>query len=276
MFVKRTYLVVWVSLGGSAFLLASCGGTSDSDDNATRATTTTSNDGGSDGTRSTSSGQGAGSVTSSGGSSVVTSTATSGGAGGTNGTAPRQPVDPFPNDNPRTEGDRVKPGERVDCPDVEPAAGEECEKDGLDCSYGDSAVWKCRRKYTCDSHWARVGEDCEALPENYCTAEPSPGVACTPAPSAIGPIAPTCEFESMICYCPTCDRFQPCDGDGTREWICISPPADLDCPLLPPNIGEGCTEQAKHCVYGDTCLGNGVGVFCRGGVWEEMPGGCDD
>lgn len=75
----------------------------------------------------------------------------------------------------------------------------------------------------------------------------------------------------MICYCPAECNWLGCSPAEQPQWICITPPVDLDCPLLPPNLGEGCAQQAQRCVYGNpSCeVGNGVIVFCRQGVWEE-------
>ena len=272
MIAKQVRLVLCFGLGCGGLVLTSCGGgtSRSNDDSGATPATTSSATSGSGGTSATGSGG-------SGGTSTATSSAggDAGAVGDGEHTTPREPFDPLPNDEPRTEGDRAEPGERVDCPDLEPTESEDCEADGLDCSYGDSALWKCRRKYTCEERWTRVGEDCEEPPADYCTDEPSPGLVCTlPEPGNI--FGPACEYGSMICYCELCEGLQSCNADFIPRWVCVTPPVDLDCPLFPPNIGEGCTEEEEHCVYGHLCARNGVAVVCREGAWELLGDGCPD
>ncbi|HEY6728252.1 MAG TPA: hypothetical protein VI197_29785 [Polyangiaceae bacterium] len=265
-------------------LLTACGATESnatSDAGGAEPNSATADDGaGGTGNGSTSGGGGdastslASTTSTSGSGGTGTLGASSNGSGGAGGTEPTEPLDPSIFDpldptEPRTDGDRVTPGPRADCPDREPTAGADCDGEGLTCTYGAAANWACRRKYVCESEWVRYGADCVVPSDAYCSDEPAPGLAC-PGPQG------TCEFDSMICYCPSCDRSEPCTPPDQPRWICITPPADLDCPLLPPNVGEGCSPQAHRCVYGNPCAGNGVIVFCREGVWEEEPKACDE
>lgn len=272
---------VWVlACGCCAPMLGACGSSSKSSTTAGNPATGGTSTTGTAGTASGGSHQGAGGAS----STADASTNVTGGTSGSFPFDPSEPIDPsvfdlFPPDDPpepRTDGDRVEPGSRVACPEQEPDVEDACDDDGLTCTYGDTAVWACRQKYVCDSVWTRVGRDCPELPEGYCTDKPQPGTECTPQLGDFGAAAATCEFEELICYCPSCDRLQPCVPSDQPRWMCITPPVDLDCPLLPPNFGEGCAKQAQRCVYGNPCLENGVIVFCRNGAWEEEPAGCDE
>lgn len=59
-----------------------------------------------------------------------------------------------------------------------------------------------------------------------------------------------------------------CGGDPT--WMCDAPNADPDCPRGKPQLGTGCREDGKQCVY--ECGQDGART-CRTGVWNRSDGG---
>lgn len=143
------------------------------------------------------------------------------------------------------------------CPEAEPGVGGECADEGLACSYGDSPTPHCRRYYDCaGGAWelspANANYTCTAISD--CPAKPAFEEACGEAEPGI-----PCVYGNVLCFC---------DGG---YWNCFGPPANEDCPLVLPNIGDGCTEQALECNYAsDGCWAppNST-VFCHDGAWEE-------
>ena len=167
MFLLRHSVASLLSVACFQVLLAGCGGSSNT---SSKGGSSSPGGSGSGGSSSATSDQGTGGTSSGGSSSGTPTTAgTSGSQGGTGGTEPTQPLDPSMFDpqeptEPRTDGDRVEPGRRIDCPETDPSAGTACDKEGLTCTYGDTAVWSCRREYTCESEWIRRGADCVEPP----------------------------------------------------------------------------------------------------------------
>lgn len=174
----------------------------------------------------------------------------------------------------RTTGPRAEALPPPECPQSEPSDGGACDAAGLKCSYGEGARVDCRRNFECNgSTWVAkelfAGSDsCREPPEEQCTEEmPANGDPCE-----IGSPWP-CEHGSTLCYCPSVFECGP-DGivtcpAGANHWNCVPPPADLDCPELPPNVGDGCATQGKECLYGDKCSRTtGRLMFCRNGAWE--------
>jgi hypothetical protein len=257
-------------LAGYLLVVAGCGGSSQSPAN-------TAGGGGDAGeTSSVTGGRPAGSGGTSTGGRMAT-----GGAGSPNGQGGVDltvPVDPgvfwgpsSEPSEPRTTGARVEPLPRPRCPEEEPSAGEACTVTDEECSYGDSASFACRKGYLCSADgWVESTRPCPEAPANHCPAKIQPGVECTSdarSPSS----EPVCEYDAVVCHCPTCAIGSPCSTG--KVWTCIAPPVDLDCPDVPPNVGEGCEENTQRCVYGNPCHG-GVAVFCRRGAWEREASGC--
>jgi len=209
----------------------------------------------------------AGNTSIAGSASGGTDSATQGGSAGTSsdgGTA-----------NIRTSGERSVPLPRVACPESSPADGDSCSSsNGLSCGYGESGVWGCRALMICQSGvWEERRSECPQPPT--CPSEtPEAGAKCNSG----GADTTACAFPGgVLCNCYDCDRLSPqypgCRQSGTT-WLCWQPPADLDCPLVAPNAGEGCdAPQGKECAYGDAC-GGGITMLCRLGIWEGYGGDC--
>jgi hypothetical protein len=150
----------------------------------------------------------------------------------------------------------------------------------------------CRPRYTCTGHsWQLVSEgSCVEPPEGYCPeAPPTTGGACTTDPineAHMTRLFPyhtgiTCEYDSGVgCECYYCEvancpnSYCPpeiCPDSYSASvfaWVCHDPPADLNCPLVMPNLGEGCATEGTECTYGELCA-SGERVACRDGVWEQ-------
>jgi len=177
--------------------------------------------------------------------------------------------------NIRTTGERAVPLPRKDCPESAPTEGAACAgSNALVCGYGDSATWGCRALFVCQSErWEQRRFECTDPPA--CPSEtPQSGAKC----ESRGNDFTACGFPGgVLCDCYACDRLSPqypsCRQTGTT-WICWQPLADLDCPLIAPNAGEGCdAPQGKECEYGDTC-GGGAKMLCRLGIWEAYGDAC--
>lgn len=180
---------------------------------------------------------------------------------------------------PRLSGERAVPGSRPICPDgVE--EGQACTEDGLWCSYGDSKTWRCRTVFSCvNATWKVIKPGCET-PEQPCSPVPKHQSPCEPKASISDTIftPKRCVTQDGYCECFICDRFLPedseCLTEGTK-WQCFSPPQNLDCPLLAPNYGEGCSTPGTYCFYGVNCNEAGMGALCRNGVWEYAGTSCE-
>ncbi len=175
---------------------------------------------------------------------------------------------------PRLTGERVVPGPRPTCPD-KVKVGDPCTDDGLQCSYGDSKTWRCRVVFTCENATWKVDKPGCDTAEQACSPMPKHQSPCEPNADAT---AKRCATLDGYCECFICDRFSPedpaCITEGTK-WQCFSPPQNLDCPLLPPNFGEGCSTPGTYCFYGVTCNEAGVGTLCRNGAWEPSSIFCE-
>ena len=173
--------------------------------------------------------------------------------------------------------ERAVPLARPQCPEQEPQAGTDCTPEGIVCSYGSSVSSLCRATYTCSGYsWMVASEGpCVEPPEGYCPeVPPTNRERCV----ASGPDDPamwtdfrsgtTCEYDGGVgCECHCCF---PELGEQVEEllaWVCQYPPEDLNCPLVAPNLGEGCATEGTECTYGDPCR-SGHKVACRDGVWE--------
>jgi hypothetical protein len=166
------------------------------------------------------------------------------------------------------------PLSRPACPEQEPAAGTDCGLEGIECSYGSSVVWMCRHLATCWHYsWQVIRNPCPQPPEGFCPeAPPTDGQECTPDP-AITPIEvarvllwATCVYDGGV----ACECFSWC-GDVAScpfRWECFGPPDDPDCPLVVPNLGQGCATEGTECNYGDPCK-TGERVICRDGLWQR-------
>jgi len=172
------------------------------------------------------------------------------------------------------DGPRPVPTARPNCPQTEPADGAACDTPALTCSYGDSASAACRRSYDCrgsagNSTWLlntalQASFPCTALPDGYCPATPPAELTeCTVAAYNM-----PCVYGSLVCYCGGFSG--PMDPGSPGKWGCAGPPADLACPALLPNLGEGCASEGTECDYADGCLDpDSANVFCHGGAWEQ-------
>jgi len=178
------------------------------------------------------------------------------------------------------EGPRPVPTARPDCPQAEPVDGAACDLPTHTCSYGDSAAVACRRSYDClmsgvGATWVlntalQASYPCSTLPPGYCPATPPPELTpCTVAAYNI-----PCTYGVLVCYCG--GFGVPMAAGSPGKWGCAGPPADLACPALLPNIGEGCAAEGTECDYANGCLDPRTGnVFCHEGAWEQgMPYEC--
>ena len=139
------------------------------------------------------------------------------------------------------------------CPNAVPEIGTRCTPNGIECSYGESLAFGCRRSLVCNGRWEveRTGE-CTVYPST-CPEEPSPGESCY---ARFWSYDPLCEYEAGIgCHC-------------SSEWECYGPPDDPNCPTIPPNLGEGCAIEGLYCRYGDPCR-HGHSLLCGHGAWEQ-------
>jgi hypothetical protein len=172
------------------------------------------------------------------------------------------------------EGPRPVPTAGPACPQAEPADGAACDTPLLTCAYGDSASAACRRSYDCQESAASAkwvlntalqeSYPCSTLPADYCPA--TPPVELTPC--TVAAYNMPCVYGSLVCYC---GGFSvPMDAGSSGKWGCVGPPADLACPALLPNVGEGCASEGTECDYADGCLDPAsANVFCHGGAWEQ-------
>lgn len=175
-----------------------------------------------------------------------------------------------------TIGDRVSPGPRPRCPEQEPAEGETCETEALECSYGRTLASYCRRDVKCtDGVWtvpANWVARCQKQPSHHCGSQPQPGGACTT--SEVDAFVP-CEFSGgIVCYC----FGNPVGVSGRpSQWECYGPPRNGACPEALPNIGEGCGNNGQSCHYGVSqqgCHAPYADVYCYQGSWEPGSAVC--
>jgi len=176
--------------------------------------------------------------------------------------------------DPRLTGDRAVPTAPPRCPGSKPADGDSCDEEGLGCTYGDSPVWSCRSSAKCLSgSWSIDSPNCGETA--VCRAEVKAGEPCEAASMSR---ASACGHLDSLCACYTCNRFSPeydsCLLGNGSTWQCWKAPEDLDCPLTPPNLGDGCSSQGKSCTYGDACDPSGLIVLCRLGEWEKSGISC--
>ncbi|MFZ5892345.1 MAG: hypothetical protein ACOY0T_14900 [Myxococcota bacterium] len=178
----------------------------------------------------------------------------------------------------RTTGPRSEPLPRPACPPDKPTQGSACSAE-LTCSYGATSNWHCRSIFVCDGTvWDERQVECDTQAQSACpTSPPSSGDACSPQGTTKN-LLDLCGYaDGNVCACYVCtDRsptFPACSSSGPR-WSCAKPPVDLDCPLLPPNAGEGCAINGKECVYGPEGCGSRVTTFCHVGTWEHVEKAC--
>jgi hypothetical protein len=169
----------------------------------------------------------------------------------------------------RTTGDRAQPLPPPRCPATAPMENSPCTIQGLSCSWGDSTEWRNRSWFECISgRWNQFSPGRGESQPAMCPATTPNGATC---PEAVE-FSIVCSYpEGVLCVCYPCDGRSPgiaCDDEGRSPWTCSGPPTDLDCPLLAPNLGDGCNFPNKECKYGDWCRGGGVTLFCFGGEWE--------
>ncbi|MEO6603295.1 MAG: hypothetical protein ABIQ16_25650 [Polyangiaceae bacterium] len=134
---------------------------------------------------------------------------------------------------------------------LEPTVASSCVEESLRCSYGDSRTAQCRHLYQCTKGaWqadtsTSARYSCDALPADYCPAEPHDAQACT-----IATVGMPCAYGELSCVCYA---RAPAPGKP-GNWLCYGPPANPDCPGLVPNLGWGCNSKGLACNYdGDAC-----------------------
>ena len=156
------------------------------------------------------------------------------------------------------------------CPAAKPESGQDCEADGLTCSYGESLMAYCRDYVTCSHRVWSHRTDCQVQPEGFCPAVPTPGLACVVGKvSAFVP----CEYPpSVVCYC--------LGNPGARgNWECYGPPRNGACPEVLPNLGDGCARPGQFCNYGvvgQGCSAPYANVSCSDGAWQREGTPCVD
>lgn len=159
---------------------------------------------------------------------------------------------------------------RPECPESEPVAGAPCTKADLRCGYGGGRTPYCRTEYQCTGTWqitARPLPLCPDLAGDRCSPRmPEPGAACV-----VGALVDVpCEYDELSCRCAASLLVNP--GDPGR-WLCYGPPADVACPEILPNVGEGCTSPGHECWYDpEGCLDPRLYVACREGTWQRGTG----
>lgn len=174
---------------------------------------------------------------------------------------------------------RPVPGPPPTCPDEQPRLEDECEHEGLTCSYGDASDLYCRSAFQCVSKAWVIPEPkvvfdgvCEAPPPTWCPSEQMAGEQC----DVIGATNPSCEYgegpELVRCYCQAFSS-----GTSVGAWFCYGPPADTRCPAEVPQLGSSCSAQGVECTYAplDCTRHPHSSVFCFDGQWEVGVGpGC--
>ncbi|HWA71984.1 MAG TPA: hypothetical protein VG937_06620 [Polyangiaceae bacterium] len=259
----------------AAMLLFACGGSADKNG---------SNSAGSGGNESGGSNASGSSGKATGGKGNGT-----GGTGGTSGGSATGGADCAPSDNcagrPPTVGapeapceggcsiaGRPTPGPKPLCPEKEPTLGDDCPKDGLICSYGDTLEASCRSYFRCSGKWQsdEVAADypCTMPPADFCPAKlPAAGSECVVSAAGKGV---ACVYSELSCYC-TGPFIRP---GTTGNWLCFGPPADTRCPAQLPNLGDGCDQPGTECHYSaDNCSAHPYSsVFCFEGEWEVGSG----
>lgn len=153
------------------------------------------------------------------------------------------------------------------CPGAIPDADTACDREGLQCEYGDDPRAQCRNIATCDDDLWRIDERfCDPLPDTMCpmTRDDASGMDCDAMEAY-------CAYGDLVCRCTNCTVGGPvemCGGDPT--WKCDVPNTDSDCPAGKPRLGTGCDADGKLCEY--EC-GSGGARVCRSGVWNNAEGG---
>jgi hypothetical protein len=158
------------------------------------------------------------------------------------------------------------------CPDAAPEGGEQCDKEGLFCTYGDAPRAQCRTAVTCSGGSWVLGDSARCIntepPAGFCPATPpADDTAC----SSNGAI---CTYgDGTICECSTCGRGQ-CQPSPTLPWWTCRAHSPSTCPPTAPNAGTACEEVGQGCYYGLVCGYSGAGMSCGENgawVWERDP-----
>lgn len=150
------------------------------------------------------------------------------------------------------------------CPAAAPQGGEQCTKEGLFCTYGDSPRAQCRTAVTCSGGSWELGNSSECIetepPAGFCPAtQPPEGAACS-SNWAI------CTYDDgTICECSSCHGGGPC-SPAPPAWQC-RPHEPSSCPTIAPNAGTACEEEGQGCYYGVVCGVSGAGMGCQDGAW---------
>ncbi len=175
-----------------------------------------------------------------------------------------------------TVGRRASPISPPVCPAREPEEGQSCALEGLECSYGNSISSYCRSYHRCTELTWQGPENrrsiCLSQPEGFCPSEPAPGAACTVG--RVNIFIP-CEYAAGVgCYCVG----NPLGVVGAPgEWECYGPPRNGACPVVLPNLGDGCATLGQFCNYGiveEGCHAPYAEVYCYQGAWEAMGTAC--
>lgn len=157
-----------------------------------------------------------------------------------------------------TGGTGGESGTSGPCPTTEPMNGSVCSTPNTQCSYGESAFPRCRRRYRCDTgQWANIG--------GFCDPEPAACSPANPAGTSCGTQFSYCvDNGTSLCMCPICG------GAGCQPepwtWSCSGPPQS-GCPDIVPNEGTTCNDATLDCEYGIMC-NEYARTRCVNGIWQ--------
>jgi hypothetical protein len=154
----------------------------------------------------------------------------------------------------------------IACPVIDPNAGQECSKPGLQCEYGISPDIRCNQVAVC-----------EAAGWSYAAASKCPVPMC---PATYDDIVAgdhcqvpdeTCAYPKGTCICSedTGGPVRLVDAAIVTSWVCFD--STLACRSPRPNLGDPCADEGRKCDYG-ACNG-GVALLCTDGLWQEDPSG---
>jgi len=164
------------------------------------------------------------------------------------------------------------------CPTAEPAEGDACVEEDLECEYGSDPRTTCNHITTCTSgHWSLTFG-----PEPSC---PTPAQNPSACPSSLGAATGSCDVQDTICNysTPSATLFCTCgliggpilvDGGANVMWYCTPTGQSEACPLERPRVGTACTMAAATCSY-DVCgLPSGLAFQCSSETmtWVVGPG----